>query len=515
MKTKRGIKEKLNTLLFGKDLRITEGDRYVEERDFDYTSYLPVDEYIKEPKLPEEKVYFITDFGAKPDDTSFDNAEAINKCIEACFENGGGTVAVCGGSYTSTTVLLKSNVTLFVEKGSAIIAKEDGVGFSHKALIYADNAENIEITGSGTVNGNGHLFGRKPLYGENVTVPSEVIDVIEMRRVYRAQLRFAHPSKYGRLCVFENCRNVHVHNIIFKDSASWTLRLTKCSEVLIEDFVINNNRHVCNTDGIDLMQTSDVEIKHCFLSCADDGIVLKNAVWEGCDGEMSNIHVTDCEIISCTNAFKIGTETTYPIKNVICENSKFYMTDLYPGSVSGISIESADGSEVRNITVRNIEMERCTCPLFIRLNNRNRAAEVNEQSASAIEYSQKPTGKGMDKKSFDMKGVIDGITVENIKADNVELPVIIAGTKTKGKTLYVKNVTLRNFKLKYRDAVEIEDRRMFIPEYAKVYPECWRFRNLPAYALWARHAENLKIENFSCQPVKNTKRKERIFKDVI
>ena len=515
MKTKRTVKDKLNTFLFGKDLRITEGDRYEEEREFDYSSYCPVSEYILPVSLPDENVFFITDFGAKPDNTASENSKCINACIEKASEVGGGTVAVKGGTFTSKTVHLKSNITLFVCPDSCLIADESGEGFENMAFIHAENCENIAITGGGIINGNGHLFGRKPLLDNNVTEPSEVIDVIEMRRTYRAQLRFAHPSKYGRLVVLENCRNIHIHSIIFKDSPSWTLRTVKCENLTVENFVINNNRHVCNTDGIDLMQTSGVEIRHCFISCADDGIVLKNAVWEGCDGAMENIHISDCEVISCTNAFKIGTETTYPIRNVLAENCRFFMTDLYPGSVSGISLESADGSVVGNITVRNIEMDRCTCPVFLRLNNRNRAAKVNMQSASAIEFAAKPQGKGMDKKSFDMTGELRNILIENIKAKNIELPVIIAGFKQKGKTKRIKNVTLKNFELEYRNACEIVDNRLFIPEYSKEYPECWRFRNLPAYALWARHAENIRLENFNCKPVKNTHRKDIIFKDVL
>jgi polygalacturonase len=515
MKYRRNVFDKLDTLLFGKDLRITEGDRYTEERNFDYSSYLPLEKYISACEIPDVKVYKITDFGAKPNDKTVDNSDAINRCIDACSENGGGFVAVEGGSFTTRTVILKSNVTLFICKGSEIIAEESGKDYKKAALVFASGCENISVTGGGTVNGNGHLFGRKPLFDRNLTEPDEVIDVIKMRRDYRAQLRFAHESKYGRLVHFENCKNINVNNIILKDSAYWTLKMTKCKNVTVENLVINDNRHVCNTDGIDLMQSSNVKIKHCFISCADDGIVLKNAIWDGCDGEMKNIHISDCEIISCTNAFKIGTETTYPVRNVTVENCRFFMTDLYPGSVSGISIESVDGSEVTDIKVRNIVMERCTCPLFIRLGNRNRSAKVNSQSANAVEFSQKAKGKGTDKKTFDMKGEIDGVLVENITATDIELPVIIAGFRQRGKIKRVKNITLKNFDLKYRNAREIVDRRFFIPEYSREYPECWRFRNLPSYAIWARHVQNLKTENFNCVPAPDTWKKEKIFEDIL
>jgi len=517
MKTKarRTPIDKLNTLLYGKDLRITEGDAYTEEREFDYTSYLPLDEYISPQELPKDKAYYITDFGAVANDTEIDNAPKINACIEECAKNGGGYVVVSGGNYTTRTVILKSNIILFVESGSSLVAEESGEGYEKPALIYAGNCENIVLTGGGTINGNGHLFGRKPLYDKNVTRPANVIDVIEMRRVSRAQLRFAHPSKYGRLVLLEDSKNICVKNIVFYDSAYWTLKLSRCDNVKIENLVINNNRHVANTDGIDLLQTSNVDIKHCFLSCADDGIVLKNAIWEGCSEAMQNIHIADCEVITRANAFKIGTETTHDVHDVFVENCRFLMTDLYPETVSGISIESADGAKVYNIKIRDIEMERCSCAVFLRLCNRNRAAEVDSNSASAIEFGKMVKGSGIDKRTFDMKGEMFGISIENINATDIELPVIIAGFRQRGKTKRIKNVELRNFNLTYRNAKEVVDRRLFIPEYADVYPECWRFRNLPSYAIWARHAENLKIENFNCTPAPNHWRKKYVFKDII
>lgn len=505
--------DKLKTMLFGKDLRIMEGEPYTQEREYDYTSYCPVGDYISNMAIPSENTYFITDFGAVANDKNIDNAKAINDCINHCADNGGGYVVVCGGDFTTRTVELKSNVTLFVSKDSSLIAHESGEGFNHKALIYANNCENISITGGGTINGNGHLFGRKPLSDSNMTTPADTIDVIQMRRDYRAQLRFAHPSKYGRLCVFEGCKNISAKNIILKDSASWTFRTTRCNNVVIEDMVINNNRHVCNTDGIDLMQTSNVTIRHCFLSCADDGIVIKNAIWEGCNGVMENVHISDCQVISCTNAFKIGTETTYPIKNIVVENCKFFMTDLYPGSVSGISIESVDGSDVSDVFIKNVQMHRCSCPVFIRLGNRNRAASVNEFTASAIEYGIKANGGGIDKNTFDKKGKVHNIVIENVTATDIEMPVIIAGFKQKGITKRVENVTLKNFDLTYRNAREVVDKRLFIPEYATEYPESNRFRNLPSYAIWSRHTKNIVVENFKCTPAPKTWKKDKIFID--
>ena len=231
---------------------------------------------------------------------------------------------------------------------------------------------------------------------------------------------------------------------------------------------------------------------------------------------MHNITVKNCEVISRTNCFKIGTETTYDIYDVKVEDCSFFMTDLYPGAVSGVSLEACDGARVHDIKIKNINMSRCSCPLFIRLGNRNRAAEVTASTANKTEIVKEDDfTKPADKNAFNGKSEIYNIKAENITAYDVELPVIVAGYRQRFITKRCKNIELRNFDITYRDAVEVIDKRLFIPEYAKVYPECWRFRNLPAYGLWARHCENLKTENFRCKGIEGSWRKERIFIDCI
>ncbi len=492
---------------------MTEGEPYTEVREGDYSSYCPVEKYIDYNQPMPEGCCDVRDFGADVNKSDAENAKAIQSAIDFCHKNGKGTVLVSGGCYVVTTIFLRSDVTLFIEKNSAVSANTTGKGYKHNALIYAKDCENITITGGGKIIGNGTYFGLKPVI-ENMFTAAPVIDVIEMRRDYRAQLRFAHKSKYGSILFTEKCRNVEIRNVIFEDSPWWTHKMLMCDKVKITHCIINNNRNVANSDGFDIAGSCNVEIDHCFVSTADDGIVIKNAIWCGCEKEMHSISVRNCEVISRTNCFKIGTETTYDIYDVCVENCSFMMTDLYPGAVSGVSIEACDGARVHDIDVRNITMSRCTCPLFIRLGNRNRAAEVTASTANKTEIvKEDDLSKPADKNQFDGKSEIYNITVENIAASDAELPVIVAGYKQKGIVRRCRNITLCNFDITYRNATEVIDKRLFIPEYAKVYPECWRFRNLPAYGLWARHCENLRVENFRCKGVDGTWRKERILID--
>ena len=513
MKDRRTRIDKLNTLLFGKDLRITKGEPFNKVYPFDFSSYYPEDEYISYQDAPTENVYDIRDFGA--DTSKDDNAEYINAAIDKAAETGG-TVLVDGGDYVTTTVYMKSGVTLFIARGSALASNKTGEGYNHLGIIHADSCDSITLTGGGKVKGNGEYFGRKPLWDANQTEHPEVIDVIQMRRDARAQLRFAHESKYGGPIYFKDCTNITAHNFIIENAAHWSFRLDCCDGINISDFVINNNRHTANADGFDIAGSSNINIDHCFVSTADDGICLKNAIWLGGRGEMKNITVRNCEVISCANSFKIGTETTYDISNILVEDCSFMMTDIYPGTVSGIAVESADGAVVSNVTARNIKMNKVTCPVFIRLCNRNRAAEVDAQSANAVEFGKKrEKASSAPKDTFDMLGEVKHITVENITAVDAEIPIIVAGFKQKGVTKYVEDVTLKNIDVKYAPYKEIYDKRAFIPEYSDVYPESWRFRNLPAYGIWARHVKGMKLLDYNCSPPRSTWKDKIITEDVI
>ncbi|MBQ7739727.1 MAG: hypothetical protein IJT65_00640, partial [Eubacterium sp.] len=152
MKDRRNSIDKLNTLLFGKDLRITKGEPYTEVRPFDFSSYYPEENYIKPQKPPKKNVFDIRDFGANVNLT--DNTEAVNKAVNAASEKKG-VVLISGGDYVTKTVFLKSNVTLFIEKGSALCADKTGEGYNHMGILHADGAENIVLTGGGKVKGNG------------------------------------------------------------------------------------------------------------------------------------------------------------------------------------------------------------------------------------------------------------------------------------------------------------------------------------------------------------------------
>ena len=171
---------------------------------------------------------------------------------------------------------------------------------------------------------------------------------------------------------------------------------------------------------------------------------------------------------------------------------------------------------MHDITVENIVMDRVTCPVFIRLCNRNRSARVDSASANAVEFGKKKKkASSTPKDMFDKKGEVSNIRISNITATGAEIPSVIAGYRQSGETHYVADVTFKNFEIYYAPYKEVYDKRAFIPEYADVYPEAWRFRNLPAYGIWARHVKGLKLLDFNCSSPRSTWKEKFIMEDIL
>lgn len=484
----------------------------------DYYEELPFEEYIdKKQKLPEgERVFDIRRFGASPIPERV-NTAAIQAAADACRKAGGGTVLVAGGNYLSGTIHLYDNTVLHIAPDAVLTASRES-GRLDTAFIMAENAENVVITGGGAIHGNGEWYVYEPKLKPRLT-PMEVTRLAErgtrddslpsdtLRYNYRRRIRFS-VDKYregvgetrrpGFLVYLKECKNVSVKNVVLRDSMAWTLNLYACDRVLVEDMVIDNNRHVANTDGIDVTGSSHVEIRHCFISTADDGIVLKNPQDTG--RSMEDIRIRDCSVITVMNAFKIGTETAWDISRVSVEDCRFFMPDLYPGTTSGIAVESADGSRIRDVSLKNISMDRVTCPLFLCLNCRNRYGFPAE--------TEDDRGWG---------GAIEDIRIAHVTAENAEVPSLIFGFACEtedGAAIRrpVKNITVEDFCVRYRNTRAVLHVPEKIEEYLKEYPENNTFGDVDACGIWVRHADGIRLEGIDITPrAEETRKKIRLY----
>ena len=121
--------------------------------------------------LADPPSFNVLKYGAKKDGTTL-NTRSIQKTIDACYASGGGTVYFPAGEYLSGTIYLKSNVGLFFDAGAILLGSTElsdypvtiskvrsyTDNYTNKSLIYAEDLENVSISGKGLIDGNGACF---------------------------------------------------------------------------------------------------------------------------------------------------------------------------------------------------------------------------------------------------------------------------------------------------------------------------------------------------------------------
>src|SRR6201996_5049410 len=122
---------------------------------------------------PGDRVYNIRKYGAKGDGITLET-NALQAAINACHQDGGGTVLVPAGTFQIGTVELKSNVTLHIAAAGKLLGSADGRQYhavdeiplsgdttlndGNWALLFAVNAKNVTLEGPGTIDGQGFQF---------------------------------------------------------------------------------------------------------------------------------------------------------------------------------------------------------------------------------------------------------------------------------------------------------------------------------------------------------------------
>jgi polygalacturonase len=431
--------------------------------------------------------YSIRDYGATSDTTRLSTV-AINHAVEACYKHGGGRVVIPAGNYKSGTINLKSNVELYFLSGAALYASTSTKDFPRQAqpayrsqkdlggwyaLIYAEGADNIGITGYGTIDGQGASQAPRPelLGGDQDGRPRNIL--------------------------FISCKRVHVKDITLRNAGVWNQHYLNCEDVKVTGIQVFNHSNR-NNDGIDIDGCRRFILSDSIIDSDDDGVVLKSTGPAGCE----DVLINNCVISSFTNALKCGTESTGGFKNIIFSNctvkpsvstvkSVFKAPDH---GITAISLEIVDGGVMDNVQVSNINIEGTECPIYVRLGNR---ARKHRADAPEPQYGQ-------------MRNVF----ISNVTAVNT-------GNYTSSVTGVpgspIENITLSNINIIHKGGLKagsyLADAAM-VKEDEKGYPEPTVWKNLPAAAFFLRHVQQADFQHCSFNSVLDDPRKPLVTTDV-
>ena len=275
-----------------------------------------------------DSTWSLETYGAKLDGTTDDRA-ALQSAIDAAHAAGGGTVVVPAGRVLLTgSFEIKSRVVLHLAPGSRILASTDPAAYEVPILIRATRAEDIAITGTGTIDGRARDF-----------MAEEAPDIFKVG-----------PFR-PRIMLLEACRRVQLRDFTIRDSPMWTVHLAGCDTVLVRGLTILNGLKIPNSDGIDPDCSRNVTITDCHIESGDDCIVIKTSRQFAHYGPSENIVVSNCVLRTSSTALKIGTETVNDIRNVVFSNC------VVRDSHRAVGIWLRDAGSIENVVVSNLVTE--------------------------------------------------------------------------------------------------------------------------------------------------------------
>ncbi len=265
-----------------------------------------------------------------------DNTEALNRLT---YEMGG-DLYFPAGKYVTGSVRLYSNTALHIGADAVILGSEDRSKFpmlneviegydrrEHAAILWAADAENIRVEGSGTIDGRGYYW-------------------------------WAERGSALRPRIFQpiSCKNVTIRDVALRNSPMWTINPVCCKGVTVDNVSVINPYDSPNTDGINPESCQGVHISNCVIDVGDDCITIK----AGKENEqyLKRMPCEDLVIVNCTmlhghGGVVVGSEMSGGVRNVCVSNC------VFRGTERGIRFKTRRerGGYIRNIMFSNIVME--------------------------------------------------------------------------------------------------------------------------------------------------------------
>ena len=410
------------------------------------------------------------------------------------------------GTYRSFSIRLKSNVSLYFDQGSIILAADpkDGDGkyddpepnqwdqyqdfghsHWHNSLIWGENLENISILGPGKI------WGKGLVRTGNQSRTKEQNDALGNAPSDPRAGPFGYPNPrdavekgWGNKSIsLKLCRNVIIRDVTIFHGGHFAILATGVDNLTIDNVKIDTNR-----DGIDVDACKNVRISNCTVNSPfDDGICPKSSFALGYARATENVTITNCQVsgydegtlldgtykrefrnangtFSPTGRIKFGTESNGGFKNITVSNCVFDYS-------RGLALEAVDGALLEDVTISNITMRDISnSPIFVRLGFRGRGPKETTTVGAIrrVNISDIVVYNADPKYSSIISG-IPGHQIEDLRVSNIRVYSKGGGSK--------------------------EQAALDPPEKEDTYPEPTMFGELPAYGFFIRHVKGLLLRD--------------------
>jgi polygalacturonase len=309
----------------------------------------------------QENWFNVKKYGALGNGNTLDT-KAINNAIAACVAAGGGTVYFPAGTFVTGSFRIYSKIHLYLDAGSVIKASKDtqdylfqkDYGFSGSGagerigIIFAREAEDISITGQGSIDGNGTAFMYMDSlqYGMDfdkkyIRQGQAYMDVKYGRKDGPVLWKGDYQQRPGTLLIFSSCKRVNLSGITIRNAGNWSMSFLECDDAKVIGISIKNIMDIPNSDGIDAYDTRNLLISNCDIRAGDDAIALCSS---------HNVTVDNCNLFSRSSGIRIGYNAFNDSSsgNFLFNNIRIY------GSNRGIGIFQRRKGNMENMLFANI-----------------------------------------------------------------------------------------------------------------------------------------------------------------
>ncbi|MBR5287211.1 MAG: glycoside hydrolase family 28 protein [Clostridia bacterium] len=309
----------------------------------------------------------VRSFGAVGDGVH-DDTTAIQSALH--FLPDGARLYFPAGVYLTRPLALRSHITLDLAKDAVLLGCSDRAQYPvlpgvvtdlngggewmtgafegltrpmYQSLLHGEYCEDVTITGLGTIDGNAQR--------------SDFWTAFKQFETARPRLVF--------LC---NCKNVTMHGVTAKNSASWNLHPFYCENVSFYDVKVEAPKDSPNTDAIDPEACIGVNIIGCHLSVGDDCVAIKSGKIELSRQRLQSAQrhvIRNCRMAFGHGAVTLGSETACGVRDLSVTRCLFDSTDR------GLRIKTRRGRgkhcDITGIVFENIRMSNVITPFVINM----------------------------------------------------------------------------------------------------------------------------------------------------
>jgi hypothetical protein len=339
------------------------------------------------------------------------STKAIQRAINDAsnYPGGKGIVYVPAGVYAIGNLELKSNVSLYLEGGAVLRFTGKHQDFKVNARkasqnrditwwIYTDSgAHDVRIYGRGTLDGNGKYSTEKEKIGNHI------------------------------LAIMQTERFI-LDGPVIRDSGAWAIIPVRSKDLKFINFKLFNRFDMGENDGIDVMESENVLVKHAIGIALDDPFSCKTWAqdtdlcrnWPG--KPKAQKHVVFDDLISWTYCYgyKVGQGVMQNQSNITFKNSVVY------DAAVGIGIHHKWGTAaVNNIVFENIDIEQLsyqnddhrTWMVFL-MQNGDKKGSGPFSNLTVKNINVRDTGKSPGK----IRGLNHATSIKNIRLKNIFMP---------------------------------------------------------------------------------------------